>query len=497
MGNSHCTVKESIYMSKPYRSIWISGVVLSMMLTGCSAAPAAVHPANTVSLIQVKETPLTTIYDLSGTLQARTSSPVSFEMGGTVDSLGVDIGATVSQGTILARLDTDDLDLKVAEAQQAVQQAAAGQSSATASLSNARAVRTAAEASVAAAQAQVEGARSKQQGVLDGARSQQKAQARNAVSKAQAAYNQAQSAAKRAEALYQNGLLSQQENEQAQTALSNAEAALNDAKEQLSLTLEGASTSDRASAAAAVKQAQVGIESARASVSQAEAGIQQAEAGVEQAQASYDQAMVALDQARLARSKSILKSPLSGVVLDKTISAGQVAGAGTSAFTVGEIDHLKVLLPVPDSEIGQWKKGQQVSITLYDEQRTGTITTIYPKTNDNTGSISVEVQIANPKHDWKPGQVVKASRQIGAKKGIMVPIAAVISTDDAPYVFRNINSKAVRTPVQTGSLYNNQLVITSGLKPGDQIVTSGADRLFDGDPIQGQNQSSAQGAGQQ
>lgn len=484
-------------MSRKYSSIWMSGIVLSIMLSGCSTAPAAEHPANTVSLMKVKEAPLTAVYDLSGTLQARTSSPVSFEVGGTVDSLGADIGDTVNKGTVLARLDTDDLDLKVAEAEQAVQQAAAGASAARASLQNAQAVRTAAEASVAAAQAQVEGAQSKQQGVLDGARSQEKAQAQNAVNKAQAAYNQAQSAAKRAEALYQNGLLSQQENEQAQTAFANADAALKDAREQLSLVREGASTSDRASAAAAVKQAQVGIESARASVSQAEAGIEQAQAGAQQAQASYDQAGVALAQAKLARSKSILKSPISGVILEKNISTGQVAGAGTSVFTIGEINPLKVLLPVPDDEIGQWKKGQQVSITLYEEQRTGTVTSIYPKTNDNTGSISVEVRIANPKLDWKPGQVVKASRQTQSKTGIMVPIEAVISTDNAPYVFKNVKGKAVRTPVKTGGLYDNQLVITSGLKPGDQIVTSGADRLFDGDEIQGQTASAAQGASQQ
>ncbi len=476
-------------MVRKAQSVLAVGLVCTVLLAGCSSEPAqsAQATASTVTVSKVQQVPLNAVYDLSGTLAAVEQSPVAFELGGTVDSIAVDVGNSVNKGQAIAGLDSADLQLKVSEAQEAVQQASAGLTSAKASLSNANAVRSAAEAGVAAAQAQVEGAKAKQQGVLDGARDQEKQQARNAVSKAQAAYDQAKSAADRANTLFQNGLLSQQENEQAQTSFSTAKEALDDAKQQLSLTLAGASNSDRASAASGVKQAQVGVQSAQAQVSQANAGIEQANAGVQQAQASYDQANVSLAQAKLALSKSQLKSQVSGVVLEKDISLGQTVAAGTTAFTIGQLNELKVLLPVPDEQIAQWKVGQQVSLNLYDEQRTGKVTNIYPKTNDNTGTISVEVHISNPNHDWKPGQVVKASRDVQSKKGIMVPVEAVVSVDDSAYVYRNVNGKAVRTPVKTGELMDNKLVITSGLKVGDLIVTSGADRLMDGDTIQAQS----------
>ncbi|WP_322922904.1 efflux RND transporter periplasmic adaptor subunit [Paenibacillus campi] len=480
-------------MGKKTEPVLAAGLVLLLLLAGCSSEPAQSTEAiaSPVTVSKVQKVPLNAVYNLSGTLAAVQQSPVAFELGGTVDRIGVNIGDAVNKGQSLASLDGADLQLKVKEAQEAVQQANAGLTAANASLSNASAVRSAAQAGVSAAEAQVEGAQAKQQGVLDGAREQEKQQARNAVSKAQAAYEQAKAAAERANTLFQNGLLTKQDNEQAQTAFATAQDALNDAQQQLSLTLAGASNSDRASAASAVKQAQVGVQSAQAQVSQANAGIEQAQASVQQAQASYDQANVSLAQAKLALSKSQLTSQVSGVVLEKDISVGQTVAAGTTAFTIGQINQLKVLLPVPDEQIAQWKVGQQVSLSLYDEQRTGRVTNIYPQTNDNTGTISVEVQLSNPKLDWKPGQVVKASRDVQSQTGIMVPVEAVVSMDDAPYVYRSVNGKAVRTPVKTGQLMNNKLIITAGLKVGDTIVTSGADRLMDGESIAAQSAQSA------
>lgn len=463
----------------------ITAIVLAASLTACSANnTAAVEPAtSTVEVSTVKEQPLDAVYDLSGTLAAYDETPVSFRINGTVSSVNGDVGDRVNKGAVLARLDTADLQLEVENANQSVAAAQAQLSSAKASMTNAQAGQQAAAAGVASAQAQVESAQASQQGVLDGARPQERAQAENAVSKAQTAYNQAKTAATRAQTLFDNGLLTQQENEQAQTTLRTSEDSLKDAQAQLSLLDAGATQSDRASAAAAVKQAQVGIENAQASVAQANAAVEQARAGVEQAQASYDQAVIGRDTAQLNLTRSSLAAPASGTILTKTISAGQTVSAGTEVFTIGEINRLKVLLPIPDSEIAQWKVGQQVSISLYNEVRTGRVTKLYPQTNESTGSISVEVAISNPKQDWKPGQVVGASRQASAETGILVPIEAVISSGNEPYVFKEVNGKAVQTTVELGNIYNNRYEITKGLKVGDKVVSRGANRLFDGDEL--------------
>ncbi|TGU97317.1 efflux RND transporter periplasmic adaptor subunit, partial [Mesorhizobium sp. M00.F.Ca.ET.186.01.1.1] len=146
---------------------------------------------------------------------------------------------------------------------------------------------------------------------------------------------------------------------------------------------------------------------------------------------------------------------------------------------------LKVVLPVPDREIATWKEGEVVSLDLYDQKRDGKVTKIFPATNQSTGTIGVEVQIANPAHDWFAGQVVKATKTIKGQVGIYVPVEAVISRgkDDA-HVFVDAAGKALKTKVEIGQIASDKLEIKSGLKEGDQLIVKGVDRLFDGDPIE-------------
>lgn len=485
-------------------------ILLVISLTACSTDSSTIAVNTTssnVTFTTIQKQALNVNYNLSGTLTAYTETPITFRTAGTVTSVKGEIGQQVKKGAVLATLDTADLNLSLADANQSVAAAQADLSSANASLKDAQAAKqnamatvSSANAQLASAQAKIDSARVSEQSVLSGARSQEKAQSQNAVNKAQTAYNQAKAEATRSQTLASNGLLTQQENEQAQTALADATDSLKDAQAKLSLTLEGASDSERADAASAVTQAQTGIasaqatiEQAKASVAQAEAGIAQSQAGVDKAKASYDQAITAKNKIVLSLSYTTLKAQTSGVILEKNVSVGQTVSAGSSGggamggssdpFVIGETTRLKVLLPVADSEISQWKVGQEVSVSLYDDVRTGKVIKLYPQTNESTGSINAEVTVSNPKQDWKPGQVVKASRQATTQKGILLPVEAVISTGDKPYVFKNIKGKAVQTFVTVGESYNNQYVIKSGLQVGEQVVVQGADRLFNGDTL--------------
>lgn len=478
-------------MSKKWPMAFTSALCI-LALAACSSEPAAVQSTtSTVQIMTVKKQPLNTSYDLSGTLEAYEQTPVSFQTAGTVTQINKEIGDNVSKGEVIARLDTADLQLALQNAQEDVSAASASLASARASLSDAKAGQQSARAGVASAQAKLESARIGEQDVQSGARSQELAQAQNAVAQAQTAYNQAKTEAARSQTLLDNGLMTQQDYEKAQTALSDAQATLNDAQQKLSLTREGASAADRAKAASAVKEAQVGIQSAQASVEQANAGVSKANAGVQQSQAAYDQKVVAVETARLNLSRASMKAPASGTILQKNLSIGQSVSAGGGAgsngssplFLIGNINKMKVQLPVADSDISKWKIGQQVSVQLYDEVRTGKVSKLSPQTNEKTGSINVEVVIDNPQRSWKPGQVVQASRQVSTAEGMLVPVTAVISSGNQPHVFKAVNGKAVQTNVKLGKVYNNQYEIISGLKIGDKVVTTGADRLFNGDQL--------------
>lgn len=187
----------------------------------------------------------------------------------------------------------------------------------------------------------------------------------------------------------------------------------------------------------------------------------------------------------LVNGKDQLKSPIGGVIINKLVTKGQLVGAGTPAYRIGQIDQLKVVLPVPDYEIDLWRTGDMVTLTLYGERREGQVERINPATNKGTGTIGVEVRLANPERDWHPGQLVQVARNATGDAGIFVPVQSVINRGEKePYVFVAVDGKAAKRSVQIGAIAGQYLEIRSGLSIGEQVVSRGADRLFDGDAIE-------------
>lgn len=436
-------------------------VGLTFVTVGCSSekssAPVETVQRKNVEVIEVKHVPLENTANLSGKLEAYEESTVSFKVGGQVLVMQANIGDQVSKGEGLASLDAADYELQQEKANKGVSQASAAIQSAVAEIQTAN--------------SRVESAKANLQQVTDGARNQEKAQAQITVDRAEVNYKKAKTDAERSQVLYEEGVVSKSENERMQQAFMNAKNDFDAAKERLSLTLEGATNAQLKAAASAVAQAESGYSSAIAAK--------------KQATVAYQQAIVTKKEAELKLSRAVLKSPIDGVVLDKMVSSGEMINTGQAVYRLGLLEQLKVLLPVPDRDINDWEAGQKVTLLLYGQERSATVNNIYPQTNAGTGTISVEVIVPNPKQDWFPGQVVKAMlRDDINNNGILVPIQAVISNGDEPYVFKVVNGKAVKTNVETGDLFNNNIQITKGLTEGDAIVTTGADLLLDGDAVQ-------------
>lgn len=460
---------------KKHRMAWLGVAAISLMVAGCSNTTSDVVEssnvrATLVGLEQVAEEPLNTAYDLSGTLQAFEERALSFEYGGRVADASFEAGSPIQQGAVLASITEADYRLQLEQADAAIMEAEGALSSAEAGIQTAAASRSSAEARVANATASV-------RKVKNGARTQEKAQAEAAAEQAKRAYEQAKLQKERIRQLLQAGAASAADFEAAELGEINAQKDWERAQSSLSLILEGATSEDIDAANAVLQEAKAGL-------GVADASYQQALAAKTQASAAYEKAMTARKQAELALSRTILKAPFHGVVLEKLIQPGELMQAGQPVYRVGNIDQLKLLLPVPDSEIQQWSKGQSVEVSLYGSTRTAKVSQISAATNNGTGTINVELLISNPEHDWLPGQVVKAASQTTGQKGILLPAEAVISTGDQPYVFKSENGTAVKTPVTLGSqMINNQLSIVSGLQDGDLIVTKGATKVFEGDSL--------------
>lgn len=422
-----------------------------------------------VEVSPATEESLTAMSSVSGKLAPYTEIDVAYELGGILGSMAVEIGAKVQEGDVLASLRADDLQLQVDQANTSVLQAEAAVLSASSAVS-------ASQANIDAADARISSAQASLAQVNDGARKQEKEQARLSVERAKTYFNKIETDLERMKILYDEGIISKSDYENMELQLNNAQKDVELAEESYSLILEGATEAQRKSAQAVIVEATAGKEQALSAKTQAESAKKQADA-------TYKSAIIGKKQAELALAKTKLKAPISGVVLQKLADKGELANPGMPIYQIGRTDQLKVMLPVPDTEINEWKVGDQISISLYDAERIGKVTKINPTTNAGSGTVGVEVVIPNKKLDWIPGQVVKANRTTNANKGIVVPIGAVLSSGSEPYVFKVLDGHAVKTAVETGSLVDNKIHIVKGLEEGEEIVVRGGELLLDGDPV--------------
>ncbi|RXT01127.1 efflux RND transporter periplasmic adaptor subunit [Ammoniphilus sp. CFH 90114] len=286
--------------------------------------------------------------------------------------------------------------------------------------------------------------------VNSGAREQEIKQAQLLVEKAQLNADKAQDDLKKIEELYQHGAVAKDTWENATLRVEIALKDLETAQNSLALTQEGARKED-----------------------------------IDQTQSLYQQQIVQKQQAELTLKKTTLVSSSTGTVIAKLVNEGQLVSGGTPVYRVGNVNQLKVILPVPDREISLWQIGAEVTIKLYDQERKGKVSKIYPSTNAGTGTVGVEVLVDNSDRKWLVGQVVTGSYEMKGKEGLFVPVASVIRTGgDKPYVFIVEGDKAVKTEVVIGQLVDGKLEILSGLQEGQMVVSKGADRLFDEDAIE-------------
>jgi len=213
----------------------------------------------------------------------------------------------------------------------------------------------------------------------------------------------------------------------------------------------------------------------------------------------YDQVKTAYDAAKVSYQflldNTEIKAPFDGIISSKYFEDGEnFSGApntqaGKSAIvTIVQIKQLKALVGLSATYFPETKKGMKVDIisNIYPSDIfKGEIYNIYPTIDNLTKTFTVEVKINNPDLKLRPGMFAKMQLIMGKGDAILVPMIALIKqtgTDDM-YLFVNENNIAVKKPVKTGRIFDDQTEIVEGIKVGDEIVVSGQNKLQNQTPI--------------
>ncbi|RFM33708.1 efflux RND transporter periplasmic adaptor subunit [Chitinophaga silvisoli] len=199
------------------------------------------------------------------------------------------------------------------------------------------------------------------------------------------------------------------------------------------------------------------------------------------------QANKSINAKHIADSK--LYAPISGIITARKIEKGSTAAPGIPAFTIIKTDIVTAKITVPESEVGAIRNGMdaKVYIATLEDTIPGKITIINPQADAVSRTYSVKIKLINSNKRLLPGMLTNVFINTGkAVNTISIPATAIVrDADDLTYVFvANEQHKAIRKRITAGLLTgSNEVVITSGLQEGDQLITNGQSHLKDGSVV--------------
>ncbi|TVQ13848.1 MAG: efflux RND transporter periplasmic adaptor subunit [Bacteroidetes bacterium] len=210
-------------------------------------------------------------------------------------------------------------------------------------------------------------------------------------------------------------------------------------------------------------------------------------------QESYDQivtelqtieADIMLIEARISETE--LRAPFDGVIGLRYVSEGAFVNVNTQIARLIKINPLKIEFAIPERYSGEIKPGFPIRFTLdgFNTPFHAIVYAVDPKVNIRTRSIVVRARYTNPDERVKPGRFVSIELELTEiNDAISIPTEALIPEMDGDKVFVYRAGQAESVDVETGLRTEDRIQITSGLQPGDTLVTTGILQLRHGMPL--------------
>ncbi|WP_374515126.1 efflux RND transporter periplasmic adaptor subunit [Brevundimonas sp.] len=251
---------------------------------------------------------------------------------------------------------------------------------------------------------------------------------------------------------------------------------------------------------AQVRQQQAAVQTAEANAARDDAALSRAQELKERgflSQASLDtalanqrasQANLAAARAALAEtqtrlSQATLRAPVSGLVISRSVTRGQIVAAGTELFRIVRDGRLELDARVPETELNLVRAGQSATISS-DEvgQTTGRVRIVTPEVDPETRLGVARIALTGA-GGFRPGMFARARIEAGSQPALTVPTAAVLYRENRAGVFVLGEGGRVRFQPVTVLSRTDQRSALSGLTAGVRVVVEGAGFLADGDRV--------------
>lgn len=198
------------------------------------------------------------------------------------------------------------------------------------------------------------------------------------------------------------------------------------------------------------------------------------QAQVAAAKAHYESAEAQLSYAEV-------RSPINGIVADRSVYPGEMASSGSAIVSIVDISQVVARANVPVQEAATIRVGHPATISGPGGELKGKVTVVSPSVDANATTIQVWVQAQNRGETLRPGATVRVSITADTvKNAIVVPKSALLNSDEGgEKVMVFAGDAAQERKVEVGVREGDKVQILSGVKAGEQVITSGGLGLED------------------
>jgi len=216
--------------------------------------------------------------------------------------------------------------------------------------------------------------------------------------------------------------------------------------------------------------------------------------------AQYKQAAARSGEIRATIARKVIRAPFSGVLGIRQVNLGQYLQGGAPIVSLQALRPAYVNFTLPQQEIGMLPIGSQVEVTsdAIGGSETGRISALDSTIDEATRHVRVQAMFANASGKLRPGMFVEAKLPRGKSAQVITLPASAISYapfGDSVFIVEDVKSpdgkktyRGVRQQfVKLGGSRGDQVAVFTGVKPGEEVVTSGVFKLRPGAAVQVNN----------
>lgn len=189
-----------------------------------------------------------------------------------------------------------------------------------------------------------------------------------------------------------------------------------------------------------------------------------------------DQEIEKLKQTGKVQRNMSIDSPSAGYILERNALPNAYVQPDTKLYTIADLSTVWVYANVFQNDVGRLKPGDAATVTVdsYPGRRFhGRIDQILPQVDPVTRTVRVRLVLANPGVVLKPGMFVNVAITVPLGKHLLIPASAVLQAGTRTIAFIDHgNGNLEPRVIETGTQLDDSIVVLSGLKEGEQVVTS-------------------------